>query len=272
MEGESGRRTRRVPRDTSKLMAAPAFLRRLGAAALCLAFAGLHAACSPTGPPKPAPLTLRTADGATVTGVLHTPDPRTARGRPPGLLLVPGPGRDHGVWEGFAAAAAARGYLCAAVDPRGHGVSDRAAGQRAPEGGHAALANLAAAREALVAAGADPENLAVAGEEFGATLALLYALAEPAVQAVVGVSPVLEMGGLDAERAVRDLKDCPALFVAAENDGLGAAAARALKAAAPVFSEVRLYRGTASGADLFAAHPQAMGEVFTWLEGILGAE
>lgn len=253
-------------------MESPALLRRLGAAVFCLALAGLHAACSPAGPPKPASVTLRTADGGEVTVVLRAPDPRAARGRPPGLLLVHGPGRDHAVWAGFAAAAAARGYLCAAVDLRGRGVPDRTAGNRAPEGGRAALAGLTAAREALVSAGADPENLAVAGEEFGATLALLYALAEPSVQAVVGVSPVLEMGGLDAERAVRDLKDCPALFVAAENDGLGAAAARALKAAAPVFSEVRLYRGTASGADLFAAHPQAMGEVFTWLEGILGAE
>ncbi len=239
-------------------MTAFPLVRRLGAAVLCLVLAGLHTACSPAGPPKPAPLTLRTANGEKVTAVLHAPDPRAARGRPPGLLLVHGIGRDGGVWEGFAAAAAARGYLCVTVD----GV---------PTAENAALSTLAAAREALVAAGADPENLAVAGEEFGATLALLYALAEPAVQAVVGVSPVLEMEGLDAERAVRDLKDCPALFVAAENDGLGAAAARALKAAAPVFCEARLYRGTASGADLFAAHPQAMGEVFTWLEGILRA-
>lgn len=261
MVGESGRRLRPAPGDIPLLMATPALLRRLGTAVLCLALAGLHGACSPAGPPKPAPLALRTADGAAVTGVLHAPDPRITRGRPPGLLLVPGPGRDHGVWEGFAAAAAARGYLCAAVDLPGGVPPDRAA-----------LAGLAAARAALVAAGTDPENLAVAGEESGATLALWYALAEPAVQAVVGISPVLEMGGLDAERAVRDLKDCPALFVAAENDGPGAAAARALRAAAPVFSEVRLYRGTASGADLFAAHPQAMGEVFTWLEGIFGTE
>jgi len=256
-------------------MTAFPLVRRAGAAVLCLALAGLHAACSPAGPPEPAPLALRTADGVAVAGTLHAPDPRAAKGHPPGLLLVHGFGGDRGVWEGFAEAAAARGYLCAAVDLRGHGDTrspDRDAVERGPAGWRAALADLAAAREALVAAGADPETLAVAGEEFGASLALLYALAEPAVHAVVGVSPVLEMRGLDAERAVRDLKDCPALFVAAENDGLGAAAARALKAAAPVFCEARLYRGTASGADLFAAHPQAMGEVFTWLEDVLRAD
>lgn len=226
---------------------------------LCL----ILAACSPGGPPPREELILTTADGARVAATLHRPVAASiSGGRPPGLILAHRHGGDRQIWEGFAAFSRGLGYLSVAVDLQGLGGE--------ADAWRGALAALAAAKAALLEHGADPENLAVLGEELGASLALLYALNEPAMQAVVMLSPGLELRGIDAEAAMRRLRDCPVLILSAQNDAYAASSAAALKAAAPVFAEAQSYSGAAQGADLFAAHGGAMSQVTQWLKSVIG--
>ncbi|MBW7866606.1 MAG: hypothetical protein GX580_13025 [Candidatus Hydrogenedens sp.] len=233
--------------------------RAVAAVLLCFALT----ACSPGGPPPQSELVLTTANGVKVAATLHRPPAAsTTGGPPPGLILAHRHGGDRQIWEGFAAFARGLGYLSVAVDLHGlGGETDDWRGE---------LAALAAAKAALLEHGADPENLAVLGEELGASLALLYALDEPAMQAVVMLSPGLELRGIDAESAIRRLKDCPVLILSAQNDAYAASSAAALKAAAPVFAEAQSYSGAAQGADLFAANGGAMSQVTQWLKSVIG--
>ena len=165
-----------------------------------------------------------------------------------------------------------------AFDLRGHGAS-RTGGDGRPldyksvqsgfGGWSSALADLRAAGAALVAAGANPKNLAVVGEELGASLALKHVLADPSMQAVVMLSPGLDLFGLNVEDDIRRLKDCPILIVTSENEAYSASSSATLKAAAPAYSEIQHYTGASLGTDLFAFHPNAMNQVVDWLRPII---
>ncbi len=217
-------------------------------------------------------LALQTEDGLQVAATLY-PVPAA---QPPGLILAHRYGADAVSWRSFALAAQQEGYQVIAVDLRGHGSStQRGEGRldyRDVSGVEwlAAVADLRAARDALLAAGTDPENLAVLGEGLGANLALRYMRIDPVIQAAVMVSPVLDEYGFDSEADVRALRARPVLLVAAENDGPAAGAATALKQTAPGFSELRLYPGAASGTDVLAASEAAQVQVLGWLQAIIG--
>ncbi len=131
------------------------------------------------------------------------------------------------------------------------------------------LRDFEAAKACLLDNGAHPDNLFVIGEGLGANLALHYALAAPDIQAVVMISPGLEYNGVGTENEIKRLTDCPVLLVATEGDAYGAMSAAALKAAAPVFAELRTWPGAAHGADIFAAHPESMQYILQWLGHIL---
>ena len=242
---------------------------------LCAALAVLGSAgCAGPKSPVVTALTLRADDDIPLAATLRRPD-RTA---PPGLVLLHRYGADRSSWDAFAETLRNAGIMTVAVDLRGHGGSrtrgdgkplDFRAVQTGFDGWKSALADVRAAVAALLAAGADPKNLAVAGEELGATLALKHALADPAMQAVVMISPGLNLYGLDAEDDIRRLKDCPVLIVTSENEAYSASSAAALKAAAPAYSEIQHYSGAALGTDLFAVHPNAMNQIVDWLRPVI---
>lgn len=244
------------------------------ALAWCVAAAAALASCAqPEG--KDAARreqTLETADGWLLAVSVFP----AAAEKAPGLLLVHGYGAGREVWEHFARRAQQDGYCCVAVDLRGHGGSRRADGT-AP--GYRSLgeaawrnaaADLRAALGALLDAGADPDNLGVAGEGMGASLALLYAAEEPAMQAVVMVSPALDEHGLRPEPVIRRMRERPVLILAAEHDTPAHTAATVLKQAAAGFCELRIYPGSAYGADLFTVSENALLQVFGWLRAIIG--
>jgi pimeloyl-ACP methyl ester carboxylesterase len=217
---------------------------------------------------------LRTDDGLTLAATLRRPE----RANPPGIVLVHRYGAGQGSWDALAETLRQAGFMTIAFDLRGHGAS-RTGGDGKPldhkniqsgfGGWTAALADLRAAVAALVAAGADPNNLAVAGEELGASLALKQALADPSMQAVVMLSPGLELRGLGVEDDIRRLKDCPVLIVTSENEAYSASSSATLKAAAPTYSEIQHYSGAALGTDIFAFHPNAMNQIVDWLRPII---
>ena len=217
---------------------------------------------------------LRTGDGLTLAATLHRPD----RPGPPGLILVHRYGAGQASWDAFAETLRQAGIMSIAFDLRGHGGS-RTGGDGKPldyrqvqsgfDGWSAALADLSAAGAALVAAGANPKNLGVVGEELGASLALKHTLADPSMQAVVMLSPGLDLHGLSVEEDIRRLKDCPVLIVTSENEAYSATSSAALKAAAPGYSEIQHYSGASLGTDIFAFHPNAMNQIIDWLRPIL---
>ena len=246
------------------------FLRGLLIPALVVAWWG----CSIPKPPSEEYPVLRTDDGLTLAATLRCPD----RPSPPGIILVHRYGSSRSSWDGFAETLRQAGIMSIAVDLRGHGAS-RTGGDGKPldfkdvqsgfGGWTAALADLRAAARVLVANGANPKNLAVIGEELGANLALKFALAEPTMQAVVMLSPGLDLFGLNVEDDIRRLKDCPVLIVTSENEAYSASSSATLKAAAPAYSEIQHYSGAALGTNLFAFHPNAMNQIVDWLRPIV---
>ena len=217
---------------------------------------------------------LRTDDGLTLAAKLLRPD----RVDPPGVVLAHRYGSSQDSWAAFAETLRQAGFMTIAVDLRGHGASRTGGDGKALDykqvqsgfgGWSAALADLRAATAALVAAGANPENLAVVGEELGASLALKHALADPSMQAVVMISPGLDLFGLNVEDDIRRLKDCPVLIVTSENEAYSASSSATLKAAAPAYSEIQHYSGAALGSDIFAFHPNAMNQIVDWLRPII---
>lgn len=231
------------------------------------------AGCSGSGqnPRGPDAIMTATDDGVELHVVVY---PVSAQ-RPPGLILLHRYGADSHVWDAFARAAQREGYLTAVVDLRGHGRSVRR-GKTAldyremPDAAwNAASADVRAAKQALIQAGADPENLAIGGEALGANLALRAARIDPEFQAVIALSPGLEENGIAAGPEIRAMRERPVLMVVSDGDSYAATSATALKQAAPGFCELRTYAGAAHGADLLAANPAAVSMILGWLETVL---
>ncbi len=245
---------------------------RLRWAGTVLCLAALLSCGGRQGPAGPQTLSLPTADGLSLGALLYP----CAGEQPPGLLLVHRFAADRAVWHPFAERARGRGYLVLALDLRGHGASTQQNGKTiayaslSDAGWAAAVGDLEAGLAALRAHGADPQNLAIMGEGLGANLALRYALEDPSIQTLVLLSPGIALKGFDAESDIGRLRNRPVLLVAAEGDDYGASSARALKAAAPGFAELRTYNGAAMGADLFATTPHALGQVMLWLDDLIG--
>jgi dienelactone hydrolase len=217
---------------------------------------------------------LKTSDGVLLPAKIYYP----VQPHPPGLILVHRKGGIAAHWEPLAVRAQQSGYIVAAFDMRGHGGSRDSAGQPmnfkrfTPEDrGHVQL-DIQAALEALVNAGADPENLFIAGEALGASLALDFAVRNPAIQGTILVSPGLDYEGIAAEPLLEQLARRPTLLVWSESDAYAASSGSALKAIAPGHIEAHTYPGTAHGADIFATSPQSAGQVVVWLNQMLGGK
>jgi len=83
------------------------------------------------------------------------------------------------------------------------------------------------------------------------------------------LSPGLTYKNLAIEKAMTELSDRPVLIMAAEGDSYAASSSATLKAAAPGYSELRTYKGTAHGTDLLSAHRTVIPQILQWLEPIV---
>lgn len=216
-------------------------------------------------------IAFTTSDGFELVGDLR----HVAAENPQGLILVHMLGSDRTAWVHFMERAARAGYLTLAYDIRGHGDSTTHAGEKVSFRAfgkaewRAALADIAAAKNALLAAGADPGNIALVGASIGANLSLIYAANDPQIQAVVMLSPGQTFHGLETGPSMQRFRERPTLIVATEGDTYSASSSAALKAMAPGFCELRMYAGSAHGTDILAADRNSEGQIFQWLEGIL---
>jgi pimeloyl-ACP methyl ester carboxylesterase len=219
-------------------------------------------------------LTLQTEDGVRIASTLYP----VVRDRPAALVLVHALGSDRASWSLFASRAQRAGYMCIAIDVRGHGDStmhnDKRISYREFNTADwmAALYDIRAAKAMLLDRGADPDNVAVVGASIGANLALQYAARDPEIQAVVMLSPGLTYKGVDSLDAIRAYGKRPSMLVTAKGDSYSASSCATLKSAAPGFCELREYSGSAHGTDVFAAFPLSVSQVLMWLDSIIGPE
>jgi dienelactone hydrolase len=216
-------------------------------------------------------LTLTTEDGVRIAATLYEPKAES----PPGLILLHELGADRSAWTPFAVQARREGYMSIAIDMRGHGASQEQDGapldyrdfERSDWMG--VLNDMAAAKEALLEAGADPDDLGAAGASIGANLALHYAAQDRDIQAVVLMSPGLEYKGVGVEEALADYGNRPALLVVSEGDSYSAESVTAMEGLAQGQVQVERYDGGAHGTGVFDRHTRAKGQVLEWLEPIL---
>jgi len=234
---------------------------------LCLVFVS----CSKTKDNRTVVLTEKSKDGYMITVEIYPPDTV----KPPSVILVHRYGGNRSLWKQVAVLLQQRGIMAAAVDLRGHGESVKKDSERVnyrqlPEDSWlGALHDIGVARDLLLKHGADPENIIIAGEGLGANLALRYALEDTAMQGVIMISAGLESNGVAAGDFIQKLDDCPTLLMASEGDAYAATSASALNQAAPVFSELRTWSGSAHGVDIFVAHPEAIEFMLEWLMTII---
>ena len=216
--------------------------------------------CGPRNarPHGPQAITLATEDGQELSALLYATTPKEGTARPPGLVLIHRPGGESAVWDTFALWLQQRGYLVVVPNLK----QDVAHWDRV-------LAGLKAAKGALLDAGADPANLAAAGEGGGSSLAFEYALGDRDMQGVIALSPEAGAAGFKAREQMALLKELPLLLMASESDPHGAALAKALQQAAPGFCELRTFTTSAYGADLLTDVPNARDQALLWLQSVL---
>ncbi|MDZ4857635.1 MAG: alpha/beta fold hydrolase [Candidatus Hydrogenedentes bacterium] len=239
-------------------------------AVFCIALA---VSCSPERAVNaPRDVSFQTADGYTIHGTLYP----VTDARPAGLILVPMLGATRDTWQRFALRAQAQGYMSIAIDLRGHGESTNRNGQESSyraftaKDWAGATADIAGAKRALLDAGANPEDLAIAGASIGANLALRYARDDAQLQAVVMLSPGLNYQGVATESSMREIGNRPVLLMTGIDDAYSADTCRTLKPLAQGHCEVREYDGAAHGTDLLDAHAMCGEQILLWLSAIIG--
>lgn len=246
-------------------------LATLCAVFLCIAIPG---GCHRAEPLRSssADIVISTEDGVTIRGALYSPQIE----KPPGLLLLHVLGSNRNDWAEFGERARRAGYMCLAIDFRGHGDSGVPAGV---DGNYKAFADahwqgflfdVAAGRRALIEAGADPENIGIVGASIGANAGLAYADAYDGVHALVMISPGLRYKTFAIAPLMRETRGLPILLITSEGDTYSASSCRTLKEAAPGFCELRAYPGSAHGTDLLVAARASVDQILVWLDGTVG--
>ncbi len=238
-----------------------------------LMFLVLAAGCGPrhVRPHGSEAITLAVAGDTGLSASLYRTESHGGAAHPPGLVLIHRPGGDRAVWRPFATWLQQRGYLVVVPDFRPK--------ELVPTAPHASAESvrpwdevfpaLRAAKQALLDAGADPANLAVAGEGAGAGFAFEYALRDRDMQGVIALSPEAGVAGFKAREQVKRLGDCPLLLMVSEADPHGAALARALRQAASGFCELRTFTVAGYGADLLTNSANARAQALLWMKTVL---
>lgn len=247
------------------------FRRNRGALLALLIFACSGCGRAGVAVPGAHDMVLMTKDGVRLAATLYP-----AKTTPtPGLIFVHMLGGKRSDWDPLAQLAQRQGFMCITFDLRGHGGSANQNGHPityrnfSNEDWLGATQDIAAAKRALVANGAQRDDLGVIGAGIGASLALRYGASDPDIAAAVLISPSLNDHGFNTERDLIAFGKRPVLLVTAEDDSYSAGACATLKRHAPGFCELRSYAGSAHGTDLLATSPNATNLIVQWLIPIL---
>lgn len=209
-------------------------------------------------------VTLHAADGTRLDATWFAP-PQPG----PAVLLLHMLTRNHREWEATIPMLRAAGFGVLALDFRGHGSS----GGTWTTGLSALRQDVQAAldwlkRRADVQAG----RIGIAGSSLGATLAVVGAGADSAVQSLALLSPASDYRGVRCEAAMRQFagRRGAALLIAAAGDPYAVRSARALGETTPGLREVRVIEGTsAHGGRLLATRPDLSYLLVDWFRRTL---
>jgi dienelactone hydrolase len=181
----------------------------------------------------------------------------------PGIILLHMLGSNRGIWEqvGLIDTLVTNGYAVLAVDMRGHGETGGS------DDWTLAAEDLNLLWDAFTGrSDVDETRTAVVGASIGANMALVAGVDQPAVRAVVLLSPGLDYRGVAAEDAITRYGERPILLVAAEDDPYSADSARALAEAAQGEAMAQVYPAAGHGTNMFGVEPDLTSLIITWLD------
>jgi len=199
-------------------------------------------------------VSLRTDDGAMLTGAYYDPSRRPA----PGIVLLHMFGRSHADWDSAASHLADAGFAVLALDFRG---SQEAASLLSDV--RAAKVFLRERPEVI------PSRIGIAGASIGANVALLDAADDPGVSSVALLSPGIDYRGLRTEQAMKKYAGRPALLAASTKDPYAWRSVRHLSSIGPGAREVRLTGAIAHGTVLLSRDPELIGALVDWFKRTL---
>lgn len=194
------------------------------------------------------PVTFRTQDGAQLAGRLFGPATASA-----GVVLTHMVPSDQSAWFDFADRLGVTGYLVLTFDLRGNcpgGDAGCSNGANAPQG---AWQDVLAAQTYLRAQGA--ARIALIGAGLGGTASLVAASRQPpGLKAVVTLSSSASADGLVAGPEVLQLITAAKLFLAGDDDTLGADSAQAFYDSTVSPKDVELLTTADQGTDLLTGN------------------
>ena len=117
-----------------------------------------------------------------------------------------------------------------------------------------------------------PTHIGIAGLNFGTTLAIIEAGADPAVRSLALVSPASEFRGLHADQSMRSFaaRSGAALLIAGALDPYASRSARQLAEITPGVRDLRIVENvSANGRALLADQPDLAGALVDWFRKTL---
>ncbi|MCI0393510.1 MAG: alpha/beta fold hydrolase [Chloroflexi bacterium] len=224
----------------------------------------------PPAPPEPqdtaAPedVTIEASDGLAIQATFY---PASATGRAPGVMLLHMNGGQRQDWDQIAPQLAKAGYAVLAVDMRGHGETGGSSDwQQTPDDLQQVWAYFTGRKDV------DPERTAIVGASIGSSMALLAAVAEPAIRTVVLLSPGLNYFNVTTDDAITAYGERPVLIVASEEDTESAESARTLSELALGEVQLEMVQGAGHGTAMFDAQPELLDLILAWLDAHLKGE
>lgn len=202
------------------------------------------------------------ADGLVIRGDLYLP---STGGEPaPGVILLHMSYSSRRAWLDFPRTLVGECYAVLAVDLRGHGetggehdwVKARDDLQRVVD----YLANRPETQS---------EKIALVGASIGANLSLTTAAANPALPAVVLLSPGLDYFRISTLDALDLYGERPLLIFVSEEDTYAAESSQKLDSFALGEHELVLFQGAGHGTDMFAHEPELPRQIMDWLDSHL---
>ena len=213
---------------------------------------------------EPRTIELKSPDGILLKASYFSP------GRPgPGLLLFHACNRDRSSWNGFSAAAAARGFHVLAMDFRGYGQSGGARGDDPLQVQWIAEREWPGDIDAAYAwmtsqPGVDKTRMAAAGASCGANQSVQLARRHPEVRTVVLLSGAIAPNGREF---IRNSAWLPIFGAASHADGGAVEALRwAMGWSRNPSNKFVEYQAAGHGTDMFAVEKDLQPQVLTWLD------
>lgn len=205
---------------------------------------------------------LRTQDGISLAATWYEPVARPA----PAVILVHMLQRSRKDWDAFGSRLASEGIGALAIDLRGHGESQGAAGDNLS----VMVEDLKTARRHLASRfEVNHARIGLAGASAGANLAALEAAVDSGTVSLALLSPSLDYRGLRIEAAVRKYGSRPLLLVVGDDDPYAMRSAKDLQKAGGGIRELLVLKNAGHGTNMLNAPEDLPQQLVQWFRRTL---